>query len=123
MSQFQQLRSVIAVPDLAASAAFYQDVLGFTVREIGDPGWRFYERDGCVIMAGECPGDLPAPEIGSHSYFAYVVVEGIDAYYAEVHDRGGKLVKPLRTEPWGMREFGIYTVDGHRMMFGEPVEE
>jgi hypothetical protein len=28
------------------------------------------------------------------------------------------IVKPLRIEPWGMREFGIRTIDGHRMMFG-----
>jgi hypothetical protein len=24
----------------------------------------------------------------------------------------------LRDEPWGMREFGIRTVDGHRIMCG-----
>jgi uncharacterized glyoxalase superfamily protein PhnB len=32
--------------------------------------------------------------------------------------RGVELIKPLRDEPWGMREFGVRTVDGHRMMFG-----
>lgn len=24
-----------------------------------------------------------------------------------------------RDEPWGMREFGVRTIDGHRMMFGQ----
>jgi len=35
---------VIAVPDLKKSAAFYQDVLGFQIAEIGDGGWRMYMR-------------------------------------------------------------------------------
>jgi len=113
-------RYVIAVPDLARSAAYYRDVLGFRVHEIGDPGWRFYERDACFILAGECPDALPPAELGDHSYFAYVLVEDLDAFFAEVTARGAQLIKPLRNEPWGMREFGIRTLDGHRMMFGTP---
>jgi hypothetical protein len=30
-------------------------------------------------------------------------------------------IQPLSNKPWGMREFGIRTVDGHRIMFGSPV--
>jgi hypothetical protein len=33
--------------------------------------------------------------------------------------RGAALIKPLRDEPWPMRELGVRTVDGHRMMFGQ----
>jgi len=114
-----QLRLVLAVPDLAVSAAYYRDVLGFEIREIGDPGWRFYVRDACTIMAGDCPGSLPAASLGDHSYVGYLVVSGIDAYYAEVVQRGCELIKPLRDESWGMREFGVRTIDGHRLMFGQ----
>jgi len=32
------------------------------------------------------------------------------------------VIKELRDEPWGMREFGIRTVDGHRIMFGCPAD-
>jgi catechol 2,3-dioxygenase-like lactoylglutathione lyase family enzyme len=66
-------RFVIAVPDLEQSAAFYRDVLEFEIREIGDAGWRMYVRDDCSILAGECPGAMPATELGDHSYFAYLV--------------------------------------------------
>jgi len=34
---------------------------------------------------------------------------------------GAELIKELRSEPWGMREFGVRTVDGHRIMFGQEV--
>ena len=47
----------------------------------------------------------------------------MDAYCAQVLAAGGALTKPLRTETWGMREFGIRTVDGHRVMVGSPVAE
>ncbi|MFN8601514.1 MAG: VOC family protein [Candidatus Binatia bacterium] len=115
-------RHVIAVPDLARSARFYGDVLGFEVREVGDPGWRFFVRDGCTIMAGECPDALPPADLGDHSYFAYLEVEGIDRWYDELVGKSVELIKPLRDEPWGMREFGIRTVDGHRIMFGAAVD-
>ncbi|MGM9482153.1 VOC family protein [Roseateles sp. NT4] len=115
-----QPRYVLAVPDLARSAAYYRDVLGFTVHDMGDPGWRWLERDACVIMAGECPDATPPAQLGDHSYFAYVQVGAIDALHAEFTAKGAEFIKPLRDEPWGMREFGIRTMDGHRMMFGQP---
>src|SRR3954470_8830195 len=112
---------VIAVPNLERSAAFYRDVLGFEVREIGDPGWRMYVREACRIMAGECTEAIPPAQLGDHSYFAYLTVDDIDESYEKAVAAGADLVKALATEPWGMREFGIRTVDGHRIMFGQEV--
>lgn len=114
-------RYVIAVHDLARSAAWYRDVLGFEIHEVGDPGWRWFQRDACVILAGECPDALAPAATGDHAYFAYIDVDGIDAFHADVVARGADTIKPLRDEPWGMREFGIRTIDGHRMMFGEGI--
>ncbi len=110
---------VLAVPDLERSATFYRNVLGFTIHALA-PGWLRYERDTCSIMAGECPDALPPRELGDHSYFAYLVVDDLDELHARIAAAGGELTKPLATEPWGMREFGIRTADGHRIMFGQP---
>lgn len=115
-------RFVLAVPDLKRSAAFYHDVLGFEVLEMGNPGWRMYVHDTCHIMAGECPDAIPAAQLGDHSYFAYLVVDGVDGLYAKAASAGAEIVKSLVTEPWGMREFGVRTVDGHRIMFGQEVK-
>lgn len=112
-------RYVIAVPDLARSAAWYREALGFAVHEVGDPGWRWFQRDACVILAGECPDAPPSAALGDHAYFAYIEIDGIDVFHAEVVARGVETIKPLRDEPWGMREFAVRTIDGHRMMFGE----
>lgn len=118
----RSVRFVIAVPDLARSSAYYRDVLGFEIHEIGDPGWRVYARDACTIFAGECPDAVPPSDLGDHSYFAYLVVDEIDAIHEAVRRRGGEITKDLCDEPWEMREFGVRTIDGHRMMFGTPIE-
>lgn len=118
MSEVTDCRFVLAVQDLETSASFYRDVLGFEVSELGDPGWLVFSLGTCVIMAGECPDDLPAADTGSHSYFAYLHIDDIDGYFEQISRAGAPIVKPLKDEPWGMREFAIRTNDGHRIMFG-----
>jgi uncharacterized glyoxalase superfamily protein PhnB len=73
----------------------------------------------CRIMAGHCPDATPARELGDHSYFGYFVVDNVDEYYASVLSKGAEITKQLKNEPWGMREFGIRTIDGHRIMIGQ----
>ena len=122
MPRLTDARVVLAVRDLAASTRFYVEVLGFR-RDFGDgsDGWSFLSRDGFRVMLGECPDERTAGELGNHSYVAYVLVEGVDEFYAEVKARGADTTSPPVSEPWGLREFGIRTPDGHRIRFGEPV--
>jgi len=110
---------VLAVPDLEKSATFYREVLGFDIHEIGDPGWRMYVRDDCHIMAGECPDATPPVELGEHSYFGYLVVENAEEYFSQITSHDVEVLKSIKDEPWGMREFAIRTVDGHRIMIGQ----
>lgn len=112
---------VIAVPNLQESAAFYRDVLGFTIHSIPDPGWLFYRCGDCMIRAGECPDALPPSQLGDHSYFAYLQVENIDELHESIRRAGAQICKDLRDEPWQMRELGVVTADGHRIMFGSPI--
>jgi uncharacterized glyoxalase superfamily protein PhnB len=118
MANFTGSMYVLAVQNLGRSAVYYRDVLGFSIHEIGNPGWRIFKNDEVRIMAGECPDAIPAKDLGDHSYFAYIYVKNIDQYYAAVSANGAQLTKRLQDEPWGIREFGIRTIDGHRIMFG-----
>jgi catechol 2,3-dioxygenase-like lactoylglutathione lyase family enzyme len=121
MAAITQTRFVIAVPDLKSSSAFYRDVLGFTIHAIPDPGWLFYTCGECAIMAGECPGAIHPSKLGDHSYFAYLQIDAIDSFYASVRAAGAQICKTIRDEVWRMREFGLVTADGHRIMFASPV--
>jgi predicted enzyme related to lactoylglutathione lyase len=109
---------VLAVHDLDRSAAFYRDALGFTAQDMGDPGWRMFERDGCRIMAGACPDAMPPAATGDHACFGYLVVDDADAWHARALAAGAGITKALADEPWDMREFGLRTVDGQRLMVG-----
>jgi predicted enzyme related to lactoylglutathione lyase len=117
MPNVSKPRFVIAVPDLKTSSVFYREVLGFTIHTIPDPGFLFYTSGECTIMAGQCPDAIPPRKLGDHSYFAYLEIDEIDTFYESVLASGTEICKTIRDEPWGMREFGLVTVDGHRIMF------
>ena len=122
MQRIVDSRSVLAVRDLRASTRFYIDVLGFQ-KDFGDDdgGWSFLSRDAFKVMLGECPDAPPAGELGDHSYVAYLIVKGVDQLHDELAARGAPVIAPPVDQPWGLREFGIRTPDGHRIRFGEPL--
>jgi uncharacterized glyoxalase superfamily protein PhnB len=68
-----------------------------------------------------CPGALAPAELGDHSYFAYLEMDDINSFYDSVRAKGAMICKSIRDEPWGMREFGIVTTDGHRIMFASRI--
>ncbi|WP_443303957.1 VOC family protein [Variovorax sp. CCNWLW186] len=80
----KQPRLVIAVRDLARSADFYSDVLGFSIEWKEVPGWRLFRRDACTIMAGECPDTPAARELGEHSYMAYIEVDDVTGLHKDL---------------------------------------
>jgi uncharacterized glyoxalase superfamily protein PhnB len=122
MARMIDSRSVLAVRDLDVSTRYYMDVLGFK-RDFGDgtDGWSFLSRDGFKVMLGHCSDATPAGELGDHSYYAYVLVDGVDQLYEELSGRKAGIMSALATKPWGLREFGVRTPDGHRIMFGQPI--
>jgi len=71
-------------------------------------------------MAGQCPDAIPPSELGDHSYFAYLEIPDVDDFYQSLLSAGATICKTIRNEPWGMREFGVVTADGHRIMFAAP---
>jgi uncharacterized glyoxalase superfamily protein PhnB len=73
------------------------------------------------VMLGECVDDVSAFEINNHSYFAYIDVIGIDNLYREYKSKDVELLSEIENKPWGQREFGVRTIDGHRIMFAEGI--
>jgi uncharacterized glyoxalase superfamily protein PhnB len=114
-------RYVLAVNDLEKSVNYYETVLGLKLINRYS-GWAFLSRGAFFIMLGECSSEKPASAIGDHSYFAYLEVMDAKLLFDEYEKKNVELIKPLKDEPWGMREFGIRTIDGHRMMFGQNLD-
>ena len=114
-------RYVLAVKNLAESADFYKNKLGFKTLWAQD-GWHLLIRDSVKIMIGECPDEQSASEIGDHSYFAYLEIENIDDLYNECKVNKVKILSDIENKPWGQREFSICTTDGHRITLGEEIK-
>ncbi len=122
MARISGSRCVLAVRDLNVSTRYYKDVLGFTEDPIRADGWSFLTRDTFRVMLGECPDVPPASELGDHSYFVYWNVEGVDQLFAELSAKGALISSTPANKPWGLREFGLRTPDGHRITCGEVIK-
>lgn len=121
MAPIVQNHYVLAVHDIKRSAAFYVEKLGFQI--VQEPeGWIFVQRDNVMIMLGECPDEVPAHDLGNHSYFAYLRVADADSWHVELSSRDVDFLSPIADKPWNMREFGVRTPDGHRLMIGHSLE-
>ena len=110
---------VLAVHDLGISARFFRD-LGFEV--VSEPeGWVFVAKGSCMVMLGECRDALAPSELGDHGYFGYLVVDDLDGYHREIVAKGVEITSPPGDRPWGMREFGVRSPEGHRLMIGQRI--
>ena len=49
-------------------------------------------------------------------------VDDVDGFHRRAVAAGADVLKAPRDEPWGMRELGLRSPDGHRFMLGQPVE-
>jgi predicted enzyme related to lactoylglutathione lyase len=117
--RIQRVSFVLAVHDLPRSTAFWRDVLGWDLG-FEDPGnWSFMFRDSVGVHLGECKDAMAPADLGDHSYFAYIVMNDLDAYHAEIAARGAEVIAPPADKPWRMREMPVRTIDGHRIMFAQ----
>lgn len=120
MQQIKESRFVLAVHDLKKSVEYYSKELGFTLLD-EHSGWAFIGRESLIVMLGECKDSISPKKLGNHSYFAYISVENVEELFKEFSSKNVTIRKVLKSEPWGMKEFAIETIDGHRIMFGENI--
>ena len=115
-------RHVLAVKDLQVEAEYYVDKLGFA-RDFTAPGWEFLSFGIFKVMLGECADEMTAEATGNHSWYAHVLIENVDEVYKELIDRGAEILSQIANKPWGIREFSVVTPDGHRISYGQVVDE
>ena len=129
MTTFTSVTPNLLVRDIAASTAFYRDLLGFAIRQTVPDAEPFVfvwlERDGVPVFLNDpkavehdLPGASTRPPGGTATLF--FVITGVDAYHAAIASRV-KVVMELKTQFYGMREFTIEDPDGHVLTFAERV--
>lgn len=93
----------------AASAAFYESVLGF--RLAMDNGWIAFvtSPDRPDVQIGLMSQDATAPTAPAAS----IEVTDVDAAHAAAVAAGAEIVHPLTDEPWGVRRFFLRDADSN----------
>ncbi|OBG57306.1 MULTISPECIES: VOC family protein [unclassified Mycobacterium] len=120
--EFISADPVLAVHDLDGTAEWFRSVLGCDITE-PDPGnWTFCAAGSVTFRLGRCPDALPAARLGDHSYLAYLTVDGVDAFYRRAVAQHADVIEAPTTEPWGRREMGLRSPEGHRFMLSELVD-
>ena len=114
------------VADMAATLAFYRDILGFEITFLAespdDPYFAIVERDRAMIMlkSVEVP-PLPNPTRDpSARWDAYLDVPDPDALAAEFASRGVTFSVPLKDTDDGLRGFELEDVNGYVLFLGRP---
>lgn len=108
--------TVFVVSDIAASLAYYRDVLGFQVTfEYGEPlSYACLCRDEVALHLLASSRTKRLPGHGAICVF----VRDVDRIYAEVSGRGAKLLNQPEDRDYGMRDFDVVDADGNQLTFG-----
>lgn len=117
MPQVARLFPVLAVRDLDAALAFYQDRLGFSV------GWTWGDpatRAGVILDGMEIQLDCAVAGAPSGPSVVYCDMPDAGTYYAACKARGTSFALELGPRPWGMTDFRVEDPDGNRLGFGSP---
>jgi uncharacterized glyoxalase superfamily protein PhnB/predicted pyridoxine 5'-phosphate oxidase superfamily flavin-nucleotide-binding protein len=121
---------VLGCQQVMAVAEWFRDVLGFELDPARvfavDPregaSYAIVDRDGIEVHLQLRRVGGPHVSADPNAYEFYARVSDVDALHAELVGRGAKLVQPLEVQPYGMRDFSVESPEGHRLMFGAPVE-
>jgi catechol 2,3-dioxygenase-like lactoylglutathione lyase family enzyme len=109
---WESITPQLPVTDVPRALAWYRDVLGCRIAWVWDDAayGAVYNGDAELFFSRV---DGPPPEA-----CCYVRVPDADALHARCRERGVEIVEPLGSRPWGMREFTIRDLNGHRVRFG-----
>ena len=108
--------TVFVVADIAASLAYYRDVLGFEVTfEYGQPpSYACLCRDEVGLHLLAASRTKQSPGHGGLCIF----VRDVDELYAEISARGARLLNRPEDRDYGMRDFDAVDADGNQITFG-----
>jgi uncharacterized glyoxalase superfamily protein PhnB len=122
----------LIVADIDLSTAFYRDVLQFsvvtTVPDTAPFVFVWLQRGGVNVFLNTAEGthlpELTRPIGGTATMFMTVEAEsaavGVDALFEQIKSQA-RVVMPLVTQFYGMREFGIEDPDGYIIFFAQRI--
>jgi len=113
------LRLELFVGDVARSAAFYVEVLGFAVERQSGAGYVSVTRGGATLgvnaasaLSADHPARVIAGERAGRGVEIVVVVDDIEQACVQAVASGWVIAEPLALRPWGLKDFRVIDPDG-----------
>jgi PhnB protein len=124
---FPRIMPSLRYNDVEGALAWLQDVFG--LRE----HLRWTSDDGMVQHAEMRMGtgfvelavatvDQPSPRsLGSTSSALVVLVDDVDRHHERTRAAKAKIIAPLDDKPWGLRQYSVEDLEGHRWEFSQQI--
>lgn len=101
----------LPVADVERAQRHYRDVLGFEI------GWLEPDKEIGAVSRGEVTIFFRKRTAPFEPVVHWVFTMDIEATYGELQSLGANIVEPLERKPWGLRQFTVEDLDGHRFYF------
>lgn len=115
--------TVFLVGNIEPTMEWYKK-LGFEAQYY-PPGFAILRRDDVEIFLQQQPGYVAPEDPGRRERVAwnvYIVTDDVRALYAEYSALPGvKISRPLCPQDYGMMEFDVIDLNGHRLVFAQPI--
>jgi hypothetical protein len=116
--------TVFLVGNIEPTMEWYKQ-LGFD-SEYYPPGFAILHRDGVEIFLQQQPGYVAPVDAGRHereAWNVYIVTDNVKALHEEYSRRPGLNVsRALCPQEYGMIEFDVIDLNGHRLVFAQPMQ-
>jgi hypothetical protein len=115
--------TVLLVGNVEPTMEWYRQ-LGFE-SEYYPPGFAILRRDDIEIYLQQQPGYVAPEDAGRRKRIAwniYIVTDDVQALYEEYSAMPGvNISRPLCPQEYGMLEFDVMDLNGHRLVFAQPM--
>lgn len=112
------------VPDVRRALRFYEEKLGFhCVFKVDDA--LHPEVPYAIVQRGDVTIHLSrdAAAGSSSKPFVHILVDDVDALYAEYVAAGVPIRRPPEDSDYGLRDFVAADEDGHELLVGQPTSQ
>lgn len=117
--------TVLLVGNIERTMEWYKQ-LGFT-SEYYPPGFAILRRDDVEIFLQQQPGYVAPDDPGRRereAWNVYIVTDNVKALYQEYSALSEVTIsRPLCPQEYGMLEFDVMDLNGHRLVFAQPIPE
>ena len=110
----------LAYTDVLAAAKWLCEHFGFQERlRIADHRVQLNVGEGAVIVTQL---DTSASDVGA-AHSVLVRIENVDAHYAKVVSKGIRIILPIKTHPYGERQYTAQDFGGHVWKFSQTLDD